>query len=66
MSFPPDIKGCMKDCILSLFKPRKNIVGFLENHGCTKAEIASVQIAAKRAADRQQLDETLARIASAR
>ena len=40
MSFPADIKGCMKDCILSLFWPRKDIVGFFEKHGCTKAEIA--------------------------
>lgn len=36
MSFPADIKGCMKDCILSLFWPRKDIVGFFEKHGCTK------------------------------
>lgn len=37
MSFPADIKGCMKDCILSLFWPRKDIVGFFEKHGCTKS-----------------------------
>lgn len=44
MSFPADIKGCMKDCILSLFWPRKDIVGFFEKHGCSRAEIAAVQI----------------------
>ncbi len=44
MTFPADIKGCMKDCILSLFWPRKDIVGFFEKHGCTKAEIASVPL----------------------
>ncbi len=38
MGFPADIKGCMKDCILSLFWPRKDLVGFFEKHGCTKAE----------------------------
>ena len=26
MTFPADIKGCMKDCILSLFWPRRDIV----------------------------------------
>ena len=30
MSFSADIKGCMKDYILSLFWPRKDIEGFLE------------------------------------
>lgn len=44
MSFPADIKGCMKDCILSLFWPRKDNVSFFEKHGCTKAEIAPLQI----------------------
>ena len=44
MSFPADIKGCMKDCILSLFWPRKDIVGFFEKHGCTKAEISNLQL----------------------
>lgn len=44
MSFPADIKGCMKDCILSLFWPRKDIVGFFEKHGCTKAELSGLQI----------------------
>lgn len=44
MSFPADIKGCMKDCILSLFWPRKDIVGFFEKHGCTKAEVGRLQI----------------------
>lgn len=44
MSFPADIKGCMKDCILSLFWPRKDIVGFFEKHGCTKSEVSGLQI----------------------
>lgn len=44
MGFPADIKGCMKDCILSLFWPRKDIVGFFEKHGCTKAEVSGLEI----------------------
>jgi hypothetical protein len=44
MSFPADIKGCMKDCILSLFWPRTDIVGFFEKHGCTKGEVGRLQI----------------------
>ncbi len=44
MTFPADIKGCMKDCILSLFWPRKDIVGFFEKHGCSKAELSGLQI----------------------
>ena len=59
MSFPADIKGCMKDCILSLFWPRKDIVGFFEKHGCTKAEIASVQIEGESALKRHQVIDTL-------
>jgi hypothetical protein len=34
----------MKDCILSLFWPRKDIVGFFEKDGCTKAEVSGLQI----------------------
>ena len=52
MSFPADIKGCMKDCILSLFWPRKDIVGFFEKHGCTKAEIAPLQLEGEHALKR--------------
>ena len=33
--FPSDIQGCMKDCVLNLFWPRKDIIKFLEDHGCT-------------------------------
>lgn len=59
MSFPADIKGCMKDCILSLFWPRKDIIGFFEKHGCTKAEIASVQIEGENAHKRHEVIDTL-------
>ncbi|MCK6435770.1 restriction endonuclease [Rivihabitans pingtungensis] len=59
MSFSADIQGCMKDCILSLFWPRKDIVGFFEKHGCTKAEIASVQIEGESALKRHEVIDTL-------
>jgi hypothetical protein len=59
MSFPADIKGCMKDCILSLFWPRKDIVGFFEKHGCTKAEIASLQIEGENALKRHEVVDSL-------
>ena len=59
MTFPADIKGCMKDCILSLFWPRKDIVGFFEKHGCTKAEIASVPLEGESALKRHEIVDAL-------
>lgn len=37
MNFPADIKGCMKDCILSVLWPKQDIYTFLSDHGCTSA-----------------------------
>jgi hypothetical protein len=59
MSFPADIKGCMKDCILSLFWPRKDIVGFFEKHGCTKAEIAPLQLEGEHALKRHEVVDAM-------
>lgn len=59
MSFPADIKGCMKDCILSLFWPRKDIVGFFEKHECTKAEIALLRIEGENALKRHEVIDAL-------
>lgn len=59
MSFPADIRGCMKDCILSLFWPRKDIVGFVEQHGCTKGEIASLQLEGDNALKRHEVVDAL-------
>ncbi|MGE4243787.1 restriction endonuclease [Ramlibacter sp.] len=59
MSFPADIKGCMKDCILSLFWPRKDIVGFFEKHGCTKAELESVPLEGESALKRYEIVDAL-------
>src|SRR4249920_2401991 len=42
MSFPSDIKGCMKDCILALIWPKKNIVAFFADNGCTKKDVTVI------------------------
>lgn len=59
MSFPADIKGCMKDCILSLFWPRKDIAGFFEKHGCTKAELSGLQIEGEGGLKRHEIIDVL-------
>ncbi|WP_220452931.1 hypothetical protein [Stenotrophomonas sp. AG209] len=59
MSFPAGIQGCMKDCIQSLFWPRKDILGFFEKHGCTKAELASVSIDGEDAIKRHEIIDTM-------
>lgn len=42
MEFPADIKGCMKDCILSLIWPKADVYSFLAQHGCTKKELGAI------------------------
>lgn len=42
-SFPDDIKGCMKDCILSLFWAREKIREFFINAGCTASDIKRIK-----------------------
>nr|WP_297388718.1 restriction endonuclease [uncultured Roseateles sp.] len=59
MSFPADIKGCMKDCILSLFWPRKQIVDFFQQHGCTKVELEGLKIEGEGALLRHQIVDVL-------
>jgi hypothetical protein len=59
MSFPADIQGCMKDCILSLFWPRKDIIGFFEKHGCTKAEVSCLKIDGENALRRHEVVDTM-------
>ena len=39
MNFPADIKGCMRDCILSIFWPRRDIYSFFKDHDCTKSDL---------------------------
>ncbi len=42
MTFPSDIKGCMKDCILSLIWPRSEIYSFFADHRCTKTDLQPI------------------------
>ncbi len=42
MSFPSDIKGGMRDCILKIFWPKDHIVQFFNNNGCTTSDISSL------------------------
>lgn len=56
----------MKDCILSLFWPRKDIVGFFEKHGCTKAEISNLQLEGENALKRHEVVDALFNALAAR
>ena len=38
-TFPKDIMDCMKGCILSVFRPKKDIVDFFQKSGCTQREL---------------------------
>lgn len=42
MSFPSDIKGAMRECILKILWPKKDIVQFFADNGCTKSDIAVI------------------------
>ncbi|MHB8563826.1 MAG: hypothetical protein ACYDDA_07720 [Acidiferrobacteraceae bacterium] len=66
MDFPADIKGCVKDCILSLFWPRKDIVGFFLKHGCTKAEVSGLHIDGESGHKRHEIIDVLFDTLSAR
>jgi hypothetical protein len=39
MSFPSDIKGCMKDCILAILWPRQAIKDFFRDNGCSADDL---------------------------
>lgn len=43
MQFPADIKSCMKDCILSIIWPKKEIIQLFSNSGCTSRDMKSVE-----------------------
>ncbi|WP_154661603.1 restriction endonuclease [Bacillus ndiopicus] len=38
-SFPKDITDSMRTCILSIFWPKKDIISFFVNNGCTKQDL---------------------------
>lgn len=59
MTFPADIKGCMRDCILSVIWARQDIASFFERHGCTKAEIARLKLTGEGALKRYQIVDAL-------
>lgn len=40
--FPKDIADSMRTCILSIFWPKKDIIAFFENNGCTKNDLKNV------------------------
>ncbi len=40
-TFPKDIMDCMKECILSIFWPKKDIMDFVKKAGCTQTELLS-------------------------
>jgi Restriction endonuclease len=42
MSFPNDIKSCMKDCILSILWPRKEIYKFFKDHDCMTSDLRCI------------------------
>lgn len=42
MSFAPDIKGCIKDCILNLLWPRDDVLSFFKSCNCTKLDLRPV------------------------
>ncbi|ACV63039.1 hypothetical protein Dtox_2222 [Desulfofarcimen acetoxidans DSM 771] len=43
-TFPKDIMDCMKECILSIFWPKKDIIDFFKNSGCTGRELLSESV----------------------
>ncbi len=42
MSFPTDIKLCMKDCILSIFWAKDDIYNFFQNNNCNSSDLNSL------------------------
>lgn len=42
MTFPSDIKGSMRECVLKLLWPKDDIIKFFENNSCTKADIKAI------------------------
>lgn len=39
MTFPSDIKNAMRDCIMKLLWPKKDIVQFFDDNGCTSSDL---------------------------
>jgi len=43
IGFPSDIKSCMKDCILALIWPKKDLFAFFQDHGCTSSDLDAIR-----------------------
>jgi len=43
MNFPSDIKGCMRNCILSIFWAKKDIFSFFSDHDCTTSDLRVIE-----------------------
>ncbi len=41
--FPKDITDCMRDCLLAILWPRKDIIAFFENNGCTQHDLGPIR-----------------------
>lgn len=54
-NFPKDILDCMRSCILAIFWPRKEIISFFKNNGCTKKDLKEVQNFKKKKLYRSQI-----------
>ena len=59
MSFPADIKGCMKDCILSLLWARGDIHTFFADHGCTRNDLKAIENFKARGLSRSAMVDTM-------
>lgn len=42
LTYPKEITDCMRDCILAIFWPKKDIVAFLRNNNCTARDLQDV------------------------
>lgn len=42
LNYPKEITDCMRECILAIFWPREEILGFLRNHSCTDRDLRVV------------------------
>lgn len=42
MSFPSDIKGAMRECIMNLLWAKDDIVSFFQNNGCVSSDLRSL------------------------
>src|SRR5690625_4412169 len=47
--FPKDIADSMRTCILSIFWPKRDIIDFFNNNGCTKSDLKDVNLSLNRA-----------------